>query len=121
MSDQSGRYSVRLCRLIVTIQHDGQVVAAIITRSWSGRDEWDRRSVPSTPLGLPPPAPDSVNQALWVTGWACARLFERVGADFTALAEGHPSPPDGGLQGGPNGGGVTGQMELPLGLAPPPP
>jgi len=121
MTDPTERYGVRLARLIVTTQHDGQVVAAVITRSWSGRDEWDRRSVPSTPLGLPPLAPDSVNPALWILGWAAAALFERVGADFAALAVGHPSPPDGGLQGGPNGGGVTGQLELPLGLSPPPP
>lgn len=115
------RNSVRMARLIVTEQHDGQIVAAVISRTRSGREEWDRRSVPSTPLGIPPPAPDGVAPTLWIVGWAAAALFERVGADFLALAEGHPSPPDGGLQGGPNGGGVTGQLELPLGLSPPPP
>lgn len=121
MSDGVERYSVRLARLIVTVQGDGQAVASVIHRSWRGPEQWDRRAVPSTPLGSPPAPPPGYPPTVWLVHWAASRLHLRVVQHLAESEAIDRRPPNGGPQGGRTGEGVIGQMELPLGLAPPPP
>jgi len=75
---EKGSYGSHSLRMWVNERPDGQLVVSVIRRDWSGRDQWDQRLVPSTPLVACPPAPEGVPAALWLLAHCANQLVLMV-------------------------------------------